>query len=132
MIMNIDHIGIAVNSIDEAVKLYTDILGLKLSGTETMDEPKLKIAFIPVGESKIELLESTSPEGMIAKFIEKHGEGLHHMALRVSDIQSALQMLKKKGVKLLDETPRKGGENNLIAFVHPEGAKILLELVEEK
>lgn len=130
MIARIDHIGIAVNSIDEAIKLYTEVLGLKLSGVETVAEQKVKTAIFPVGESKIELLESTSPDGVIAKFIEKRGEGIHHLALAVDNIQEALEMLKQKGIPLIDEKPRKGVENTSIAFLHPRGTKILLELVE--
>lgn len=126
----IDHIGIAVNSIEEAIKLYTDVLGLEVSGMETVEEQKVRIAIIPVGESKIELLESTSPEGTIAKFIEKRGEGIHHLALGVSNIEDALETLKAKGIPLIDEKPRKGIENTRIAFLHPKGTKILLELVE--
>ena len=130
MITKIDHIGIAVNNIEEAVKLYTDVLGLRVSGMETVEEQKVKTAIIPVGESKIELLESTSPEGTIAKFIEKRGEGIHHLALGVSNIEDALEKLKGKGIPLIDEKPRKGVENTRIAFLHPKGTKILLELVE--
>lgn len=130
MVVRIDHIGIAVNSIEEAVKLYTDVLGLEVSGMETLEEQKVRTAIIPVGESKIELLESTSPEGTIAKYIEKRGEGIHHLALGVNNIQDALETLKEKGVPLIDEKPRKGVENTKIAFLHPKGTKILLELVE--
>lgn len=130
MAMKIDHIGIAVNSIEEALKLYTDVLGLEVSGMETVEEQKVKTAIIPVGESKIELLESTSPDGAIAKYIEKRGEGMHHLALRVNNIQEALELLKEKGIRLIDEKPRKGVENTNIAFLHPKGTKVLLELVE--
>lgn len=126
----IDHIGIAVNSIEEAIKLYTDVLGLEVSGMETVEEQKVRTAIIQVGESKIELLESTSPEGTIAKFIEKRGEGMHHLALGVSNIEDALKKLKAKGIPLIDEKPRRGVENTRIAFLHPKGTKILLELVE--
>ena len=130
MIAKIDHIGIAVNSIEEAVKLYTNALGLEVSAVETVAEQKVKTAILPVGESKIELLESTSPDGVIAKHIEKRGEGIHHVALGVRNIEEALKTLKEKGIPLVDETPRKGIENTRIAFVHPKGTKILLELVE--
>jgi len=123
MVAKIDHIGIAVNSIEEAVKLYTDILGLEVSGMETVEEQKVRTAIIPVGESKIELLESTSPEGTIAKFIEKRGEGIHHLALGVSNIEDALETLKEKGIPLIDEKPRKGVENTRIAFLHPKEPK---------
>lgn len=130
MVVKIDHIGIAVNSIEEAVKLYTEVLGLEVSRMETVEEQKVRTAIISVGESKIELLESTSPEGTIAKFIEKRGEGIHHLALGVSNIEDALETLKAKGIPLIDEKPRKGIENTRIAFLHPKGTKILLELVE--
>ncbi len=130
MVIKIDHIGIAVNSIEEALKLYTDVLGLEVSGMETVEEQKVRTAIIPVGESKIELLEPTSPEGIIAKYIEKRGEGMHHLALGVDNLKQALETLKEKGVPLIDEKPRKGVENTNIAFLHPKGTKILLELVE--
>jgi len=130
MAIKIDHIGIAVKSIEEALKLYTDVLGLEVSGMETVEEQKVKTVILPVGESKIELLESTSPDGAIAKYIEKRGEGMHHLALRVDNIQQALETLKAKGIRLIDEKPRKGVENTNIAFLHPKGTKILLELVE--
>jgi len=128
--LKVDHIGIAVNSIEEAVKLYTEVLGLEVSGMETVEEQKVRTAIIPVGESKIELLESTSPEGVIAKYIEKRGEGMHHLALSVDNLQKTLEILKGKGIPLIDEKPRKGVENTNIAFLHPKGTKILLELVE--
>ena len=130
MITRINHIGIAVNSIDEAIKLYTDVLGLKLKEMEVVEEQKVRTAIIPVGESKIELLESTDPEGVIAKFIERRGEGLHHLAFEVSNIEDALGVVAGKGVTLIDEKPRKGVENTDIAFLHPKGTKILMELVQ--
>jgi len=130
LIKKINHIGIAVNNIEEAIKLYTDALGLKVKNIEIVEAQKVKTAIIPVGEGKIELLESTDPEGVIAKYIEKRGEGLHHLALEVSDIQQALATLKEKGTPLIDEKPRNGVENTKIAFLHPKGTKVLLELVE--
>jgi len=130
MIKKINHIGIAVNSIEEAVKLYTDVLGLKVQDIEVVADQKVKTAIIPVGESKIELLESTDPEGVIAKYIEKRGEGLHHLALEVSNLQDALDTLNKQGVALIDEKPRNGVEGTRIAFLHPKGTKVLIELVE--
>jgi len=130
MIKKINHIGIAVNNIEDALKLYTDVLGLKLKDIEVIEDQKVRTAIIPVGESKIELLESTHPEGAIAKHIEKRGEGIHHLALEVSDIQGTLETLKKKGIQLIDEKPRKGVEGTSIAFLHPKGTKILLEIVE--
>ena len=130
MIKKINHIGIAVSSIEGAVKLYTDALGLKLKDVEVVADQKVKTAIIPVGESKIELLESTDPEGVIAKYIERRGEGLHHLALEVSNLQDALETLAKQGVTLIDEKPRDGVENTRIAFLHPKGTKVLIELVE--
>jgi len=130
MIKKINHVGIAVNSIEEAVKLYTDALGLKVQDIEVVEDQKVKTAIIPVGESKIELLESTNPEGVIAKYIEKRGEGLHHLALEVSNIKDTLEILAKQGIPLIDENPRSGVENTKIAFLHPKGTKVLLELVE--
>ena len=132
MIKKIDHIGIAVNSIEEAVKLYTDVLGLKLKDIEVVEEQKVKTAIIPVGESKIELIESTDPEGVIAKYIEKRGEGMHHLALEVSNIQETLETLQEKGIPLIDQEPRKGVEDTSIAFLHPKGTKVLIELVEPR
>ena len=130
MIRKVNHIGIAVKSIDEAVKLYTDVLGLKVQDVEVVTDQKVKTAIIPVGESKIELLEATDPEGVIAKYIEKRGEGLHHLALEVDNIEDALKMLAKEGVALIDEKPRNGVENTRIAFLHPKETKVLIELVE--
>jgi len=130
VIKKINHIGIAVNSIEEAVKLYTDVLGLKLKDVEVVADQKVKTAIIPVGESKIELLESTDPDGVIAKYIERRGEGLHHLALEVSNLQDALDTLAKQGVALIDEKPRNGVEDTKIAFLHPKGTKLLIELVE--
>ena len=130
MIAKIDHIGIAVNDIEEATKLYTDVLGLEVEGIETVEEQKARIAMIPVGESRIELLESTDPEGAIAKHIERRGEGMHHLAMRTDDIEGMLRSLKEKGIQLIDEEPRTGAEGSRIAFLHPKGTKILLELVE--
>lgn len=130
MIEKIDHIGIAVNSIEEMMHLYTEALGLKLKDIEIVEEQKVRTAIIPVGESKIELLESTDPEGPIARHIEKRGEGMHHMAFQVSDIQKTLEILESKGVQLVDKKPRKGVEDTSIAFLHPRQSKVLIELVQ--
>ena len=130
MITKINHIGIAVNNIEESLKLYTEVLGLKLKDIEVSAEQKVKTALIPVGESMIELIESTDPEGTIAKFIEKRGEGLHHIALEVDDIRESLKALGEKAVPLIDNEPRKGVGNTDIAFLHPKGTKVLVELVE--
>ena len=132
MITGIDHIGIAVKSIEDALKLYTDALGLEVKDIEIVEAQKVRTAIIPIGESKIELLESTDPEGVIARYIEKRGEGLHHLALAVSDIEQALDDLQSKEVPLIDEKPRGGVEDSRIAFLHPKAAGVLIELVEPK
>ncbi|MDD4985246.1 MAG: methylmalonyl-CoA epimerase [Dehalococcoidales bacterium] len=132
MITRIDHIGIAVKSIDNALKLYAGALGLEVKDIEVVESQKVRTAIIPVGESKIELLESTGPEGVIARYIEKRGEGLHHLALVVSDIEQALSNLRSKEVPLIDEKPRSGVEETRIAFLHPKAAGVLIELVEPK
>ena len=125
----IDHIGIAVNSIEESLKFWETTLGVKCTGVETVEDQKVKTAFLPIKESEIELLEATSPESPIAKFIEKKGEGIHHLAIRVDDLEKALAELKEKGVKLIDETPRRGAGGAMIAFIHPKATGgILLEL----
>jgi methylmalonyl-CoA epimerase len=131
MITKINHIGIAVKNIEEAARLYVDVLGLKVTDIEVVADQRAKTAIIPVGESKIELIESTDPEGTIAKFIESRGEGLHHIALEVSNIKDALSTVVKKGVTLIDEKPRKGVEKTDIAFLHPKSTgRVLIELVE--
>ena len=130
-ILSVDHIGVAAKGIDESVKFYTDILGLKLAGTEEVVEQKVRTAFLPVGESEVEILESTAPDGPIAKYIDKNGEGIQHIALRVDDIEAALEELKSKGVRLIDETPRRGAGGTKIAFIHPKATNgILLELCQ--
>ncbi len=131
-VKKVDHIGIAVKSIEESLKFY-ELLGLKAQGTEEVAEQKVRVAFIPVGDSEIELLESTAPDGPIARFIEKNGEGIQHIALRVDDIKAALAELKAKGIRLIDEEPRYGAGGASIAFVHPKATGgILLELSERK
>jgi len=130
MIVKIDHIGVAVSSIDDAVKLYRDGLGLKIGEIETVEAERVKVVMIAVGESRIELLEPTGSEGAIAKYIEKKGEGIHHLALEVSDIQGMLKVLKEKGVPLIDTEPRIGAGGARVAFIHPRAAKVLIELVE--
>ena len=130
MIEKVDHIGIAVNSIEEAAKLYTDVLGLKITEIETVPDQKVRIAIIPVGDTRIELLESTDPDGPIAKHISNRGEGLHHIALQVDNISAALNSLQKKNIPLIDKTPRIGGGHAQIAFLHPKATKALIELTE--
>lgn len=132
MIKGIDHIGIAVKSIDEALKFYEDVLGLQCTGVEEVSEQKVRTAFIPTGGSEIELLESTSEDGPISKFIEKKGEGIQHIALRVDDIEKALEEIKSKGLILIDEKPRYGAGGAKIAFIHPKSTKgVLLELCQK-
>jgi methylmalonyl-CoA epimerase len=131
MIEKIDHIGIAVRSIEKTSDLFSNILGLKVAGEEIVEEQKVKVAFLPLGDSELELLESTSPEGPIAKFIEKKGEGIQHIAFRVDNIEKALEKLKKEGVRLIDEKPRYGAGGAKIAFLHPKGTNdVLIELSE--
>lgn len=127
----IDHLGIAVRSIEAAMPLYTGMLGLSLHEIEEVPDQKVRTAVFPVGESRIELLEPTSPESPVAKFLEKRGEGIHHVALGVSDVTEALARLKAEGATLIDETPRKGAGGALIAFVHPKSTGgVLLELCQ--
>ena len=131
MTSKIDHIGIAVANLDEAIKLYTEVLGLKVHGTETVEEQKVKVAFLPIGDTEVELLESTDPEGPIAKFIEAKGQGIQHIAFRVSNIEEALAAMKAKGMRLIDEKPRYGAGGAKIAFLHPKSTHgVLIELCE--
>lgn len=130
-ILKIDHLGIAVTSIDQSKNFWTDVLGLSFEGTETVEEQKVTTAFLPVGESEVELLESTSPDGPIARYLEKKGEGIQHVAFRVENIEAALAELKAKGIRLIDETPRRGAGGAKIAFIHPKATNgILVELSE--
>ena len=130
-ILNIDHLGIAVGNIADRTGFWTDLLGLLLSGSETVAEQKVTTAFFPVGEGEVELLESTAPDGPIAKYLEKRGEGIHHVAFRVENLDAALEELKAKGVRLIDEKPRIGAGGARIAFLHPQASHgILVELCE--
>jgi methylmalonyl-CoA/ethylmalonyl-CoA epimerase len=125
----LDHIGIAVRDIDEALAFYRDALGLDVAVTEDVPSQHVRAYFIRVGESALELLEATAPESPIARAVEKRGPGLHHMTLRVDDIHAVLARLKAKGVRLVDETPRPGAEGALVAFIHPSAAHgVLVEL----
>jgi methylmalonyl-CoA/ethylmalonyl-CoA epimerase len=133
MITKVDHIGIAVSNIDNVIKLFTGVLGLKLEDIEVNADQKVKTAIIQVGETRIELLESTDPAGPIAKFIESKGEGLHHIAFGVDNIQEALADMTQKGIALIDSKPKKGAGNTDIAFLHPRStARVLMEFVESK
>ncbi len=130
-ILKIDHIGVAVKSIDESNSFWKDILGLEFEGADTVEEQKVTTAFYPVGDSEIELLESTSPDGPVAKYIDKKGEGMQHIAFRVENIEEALAELKEKGIRLIDETPRIGAGGAQIAFLHPKATNgVLVELCQ--
>lgn len=129
--MRIAHIGIAVKDAEAALMLYQKVLGLEPSSIETVESQKVKTVHIPIGDSSIELLESTSPDGAVAKFIEKRGEGIHHIALEVNDIRDTLEKMKTAGFQLIDETPRPGAGNKLIAFIHPRSTNgVLIELCQ--
>lgn len=129
----VDHVGIAVKDLAASVKWYEETLGLHSKGTEVVQEQQVTVAFLPCGDSELELLESISPEGPIARFIEKNGEGIQHIAIRVDDIDAALAELKEKGVRLIDQTPRYGAGGARIAFLHPKATHgVLLELCERK
>lgn len=133
MINKIDHIGIAVKDIEEAKKLYEAMLGLKVTETEVVEEQKVKVAFLPVGDSEVELLESTDPDGPVAKYIAAKGEGIQHIAFRVENIEASLSALKEAGVRLIDEKPRRGAGGAKIAFLHPkETHGTLIELCERE
>ena len=128
---HIEHIGIAVKNLNEAIKFYEEILGLKCYATEEVEDQKVMTAFFQIGQTKIELLESTDPEGPIGKFITNRGEGIHHIAFATDKLNSSLQELKEKGIKLIDENPRKGAEGLNIAFLHPKVTfGVLTELCE--
>jgi methylmalonyl-CoA/ethylmalonyl-CoA epimerase len=129
--MKIDHLGIATNGLDEALKFWRDALGLELKDIESVEDQKVKVAMLPVGESRIELLEATSEDSPIAKFLQKRGAGIHHIAVRVDDIRATLSRLKESGARLIDEEPRTGAGGCLVAFVHPSATNgVLLELVQ--
>jgi methylmalonyl-CoA/ethylmalonyl-CoA epimerase len=129
--VKIDHIGVAVKSLAEAIKVYEDAIGLQVSGYDQVDEQGVRVAMLNIGESRIELLEPTGPGTPIDKFMAKRGEGIHHIAVAVDDIEASLARLKAAGVRLLDESPRRGAHNTRIAFIHPSSTHgVLLELVQ--
>jgi methylmalonyl-CoA/ethylmalonyl-CoA epimerase len=131
-IKHIDHIGIAVKSIEEGKRFFADILGLKFEKTEIIEEQKVKTGFFPIADSELELLESTEADGPVAKFIEARGQGVQHIAFRVENLDEALAELKEKGVRLIDQEPRKGAGGARIAFIHPkETSGVLVELCEK-
>ncbi|WP_019154426.1 methylmalonyl-CoA epimerase [Robertmurraya massiliosenegalensis] len=132
MIKKVDHIGIAVKSMEEALPFYTDVLGLEVQAIETVESEKVKVAFIKIGETKIELLEPTSEESAIAKHIEKRGEGIHHVALGVDSIQARIDEMKENGIQMLQDKAKTGAGGALVAFMHPKSTgKVLFELCEK-
>jgi methylmalonyl-CoA epimerase len=132
LIEAVDHVGIAVKDLDEAIHVYRDILGFKLEGVHTLNERMLKIAFFSLGESRIELLQPLSPDSTVAKFLETRGEGIQHLAVKVKNVEATLEEFKRKGVVLIDEKPRTGALGNKMVFVHPKSTRgVLLELVEK-
>ena len=129
--MKINHLGIATKGIDDALAFWADALGLENVHTETVEDQKVRVAMLPIGESRVELLEPTSDDSPISKFLEKRGPGIHHIAVEVDDIEAALARLKDQGMRLIDEAPRIGAEGCLVAFVHPSSTNgVLLELVQ--
>ncbi len=129
--MKIDHIGIATNAIDDAARFYVESLGLQIEHVEEVTSQKVRVAMLPLGESRVELLEPTSEDSPISKFLAKRGPGIHHIAVRVSDIRASLEDLTQKGARLIDEQPRIGADGCLVAFIHPSSTGgVLLELVE--
>ena len=131
--MKIHHIGIATSGIDEAAGLWRELLALQADHTEDVPSQKVRVCMLPVGESRLELLEPTAADSPIGKFLEKRGAGIHHIAVVVDDIRAALADLKAKGARLIDETPRRGASGCLVAFIHPSSTGgVLLELVEEQ
>jgi methylmalonyl-CoA/ethylmalonyl-CoA epimerase len=131
--MKIEHIGIATRSIEDSLKFWRDALGLEVRHTETVEEQGVRVAMLPAGASAVELLEPTGSDSPVAKFLEKRGPGIHHVAVRVPDIRAALSRLKEKGARLIDEEPRVGAGGCLVAFVHPSSTGgVLFELVEHQ
>lgn len=132
MIEKLDHIGIAVSDLEDALRVYSDALGLKCTQIEEVSEQHVKVAFLPAGSVNLELVQSTDPESAIAKFIEKRGEGIQHIGFKVDNIEKALSSLKEKGVRLIDTTPRQGAGGSKIVFIHPKSARgVLVELIEK-
>jgi methylmalonyl-CoA/ethylmalonyl-CoA epimerase len=132
LVSGIDHIAIAVNSLSEAIPFYEELLGLELEGIEEVPDQQVRVAFLQVGPTRIELLEPTSDSSPISKFLQKRGPGLHHIAMATDDVSSGLERFKKAGVRLIDEEPKTGAEGKQIAFVHPKATSgVLLELCSE-
>lgn len=133
MICKIDHIGIAVKSIDKALEFYNKQMGLNCEGTEYIITQEVRVAFLPIGDSEIELLEPTGEKSAVTRFIEKRGEGIHHIAFRVSNIEEEIERLKGLGIQFIDETPSYGAGGASIAFIHPKSTGgVLVELCERQ
>lgn len=133
MVKKVDYIGIAVKSLEEALEFYENTLGIKCVETEVVEEQKVKVGFLPIGDTEVELLESTEEDGPIAKFIEKRGEGIQHIAYRVDNIEEAIAELQAKGIRMIDEKPRYGAGGAKIAFLHPKSTfGVLIELCERE
>ena len=130
-VLKLDHVGIAVKSLDETLKFYTDVLGLDLASVEIVEEQKVKVAFLPIGDTEVELLESTADDGPIAKYIERSGEGVQHLAFLVENIEAAIAEMQEKGMRMIDQMPRYGAGGAKIAFMHPKDSyRVLVELCE--
>lgn len=130
--MKIDHLGIAVKSLEESLKFYRETLGLSVSVTEIVEDQGVEVAMLPLGESRIELLQAIDPSSPVARFIEKRGQGIHHICIEVDDIVKKLSEMKSAGAQLIDEQPKRGAGGHLIAFVHPKStAGVLIELVQK-
>ncbi len=133
MVKKVDHIGIAVKDLGETLKFYEEVLGIKSINTEIVEEQRVKVAFLPIGDTEIELLESTEEGGPISKFIEKRGEGIQHIAYRVDNIEKVIEEIKAKGIRMIDEKPRYGAGGAKIAFLHPKSTfGVLIELCERE
>mgnify|MGYP002637666687 FL=1 len=133
MIKKIEHLGIAVENIEESIKIYEALLGTTCYKVEAVESEGVKTAFLQIGESKIELLEATNPESPIAKFLSKKGKGIHHIAFDTDDIVSEIERLKNEGFELIHQTPKDGADNKIIAFLHPKSTDgILVELCQER
>ncbi|MEQ2526098.1 methylmalonyl-CoA epimerase [Bacillaceae bacterium CLA-AA-H227] len=133
MIKKVDHIGIAVRSLEEALPFYTEVLGLEVQAIEEVDSEKVKVAFIKVGETKLELLEPSSPDSPIAQAIEKRGEGIHHVALGVDSIEERIKEMQEKGIQMLQDKAKTGAGGALVAFMHPKSTgRVLYELCEKR
>ena len=131
--MKIDHIGIATEHLDEGLAIWRDALGLAVAETEEVPEQRVRVAMLPIGDTRIELLEPTTSDSAVGKFLAKRGPGIHHIAVKVEDINASLADLKNRGARLIDETPRVGAGGCLVAFVHPTSAHgVLLELVQHR